>query len=143
MTNLQRITDLAGYGGRVTVWTVSGDPMLYVGTETGGVGVVVGLEDDDVRQLVAVLERQLRARAAGRRLDPAGECVCGHSRAVHQDGEAACRDDALCRCLVMRPVSVIRTVQSCTTSARRPSEQDVSLLDAIPEPTRSTVRRML
>lgn len=115
---MRSLVSLPGVGGRVGVIAVDPDQCaLYINAEAAGVSIAVGLEEDDVRQLVAVLERRLRERSAGRRLDPAGECVCGHPRAVHQDQEAACRGDSACPCLVMRPAALFGTVQSCTVPA--------------------------
>jgi hypothetical protein len=118
--------------GSVTVLDERGGLLLAV--SSAGVVLTLRLPPDDARQLVAVLERELRARAA-HRLDPAALCRCGHRRGVHQDQEGACRDNSACPCLVMRPESVLASVQSCTVAQRpRVPDQRVRSFEPYSEP---------
>jgi hypothetical protein len=112
-TRLTLLATIAGTGGTVAAHAADDGHAVYLTTVIAGATVSVGLEDDDARQLVAVLERQLRARSAERRLDPAGLCRCGDQRVSHRDSEGACLAPE-CPCLVMRPVA---TVPFCTVHA--------------------------
>lgn len=124
-----RIATIAGiHGERVAVCReqLLESDAIALEVQVRAVRVIVGLDDDEVRQLVAALEVELRLRSTARRLDPEAECWCGHRRGVHEELHGACRDDSACPCMVMRPTSVVpATVQSCTTAPLpRGSDQD-------------------
>jgi hypothetical protein len=138
-TRFHRVITLEGLGGTVAVCRVPTGAVpegRLIGVEVAapGIAMVVGLEDDELRRLVGVLELELRNRTAAR-LDPATACLCRHPRAVHVNGEGACRDEVACPCLVMRAASVVpATVQSCTVApTARGSDLD------FPRPLRRTV----
>lgn len=138
-TRLTLLATIAGTGGTIAVHAADDGHAAYLTTVIAGATVSVGLEDDDARQLVATLERQLRTLSAERRLDPFTLCHCGHRRGVHLELHGPCRDDSACACMVMRTPD---TVPFGTVRGPDQGRHHPDMIDLVPGPLRGTLRRL-